>query len=233
MQAAISMPATLEAKDLRWIRRHLAVVPLIAGPVLIAALRAIVPLGKTTEQTLAAVRSNPDAQQAVVILGIVGGIAMILAVLSVMRLVSRRAPLLGAIGGVVALVGWAMVPMLNGSDALLGELAKQRVATDPALYDAYFSSTGVNLMFSIFITGHILGMLILGVAMLRARVTPVWAGLAVIAGTILHPLAFVGLDNHLLDGASYVVVAVGFAAAAVAIWRSTDAQWDVSPEVRA
>ena len=233
MQAAISIPATHGATDLRWIRRHLAVVPLIAGPVLIAALRAIVPLGTTTEKTLAAVRSNPEAQQAVVILGTVGGIAMILAVLSVVRLVSRRAPVLGAVGGVVALIGWAMVPMLNASDALIGEMAKQHLATDPALYDAYFNSVGINLMFSIFITGHIVGMLILGVAMLRAGVTPVWAGLAVIAGTILHPLAFVALSNHLLDGASYVMVAVGFAAVAVAIWRSTDAEWDLSPEVRA
>ena len=233
MQAAVPLPTVRRAIDLRSTRRYLAVVPLLAGPLLIAALRAIVPLGKTTEQTVAAVRSNPDAQQAVVFLGTIGGIAMILAVLSVARLVSRRAPVLGAVGGVVALVGWAMVPMLSASDALLGEVARQNLATDSALYDTYFSSPGVNLMFSIFITGHIVGMLVLGVAMLRAAITPAWAGLAVIAGTILHPLAFVGLGNHLLDGASYVIVAVGFGAAAVAIWRSTDAQWDISPEARA
>ena len=232
LQAAVPLPTVRRAIDLRSTRRYLAVVPLLAGPLLIGALRAIVPLGKTTEETVAAVRSHPDAQQAVVLLGVIGGIAMILAVLSVTRLVSRRAPVLGAVGGVVALVGWAMVPMLNASDALLGEVAKQNIATDSALYDAYFSNPGVNLMFSIFITGHIVGMLILGVAMFRARITPAWAGLAVVAGTILHPLAFVGLGNHFLDGVSYVIVAAGFAAAAAAIWRSTDAQWDVAPEPR-
>ncbi len=237
MQDSVSLAAASAVRggvDLRSTRRYLAAVMLIAGPLLIAALRVLVPYGAAgnTADTLAAVRAHPSAEQAILLLGPIGGIAMVLATLSLMRLISRQSPVLAAIGGVVALAGWAMVPMLSASDALAGAIANQPSAGGAALYDAFFGSSAVTLMFSVFMTGHIFGMLLLGAAMLRARVTPVWAGIAVIAGTILHPLAFVVLGSHLLDGGSYVVIGAGFAAAAAAVCRADNAHWDLPAEPR-
>ncbi len=194
MQATVSTPVVHRVTELRLARRSLAAVALIAGPLLIAALRALVSYGTDTSQTLAAVRAHPDAQQAIQVLGPLGGIAMVFATLCVVRLISRRTPILAAIGGVIAVAGWMMVPMLSASDALTGEIAKQNLASGAALYDAYNNTVGIGLMSSIFIAGHILGMLVLGIAMLRARLTPAWAGIAVIAGTILHPIAFLVLS---------------------------------------
>jgi uncharacterized membrane protein YdfJ with MMPL/SSD domain len=64
----------------------------------------------------------------------------------------------------------------------------------------------------VWVIGHILGTVLLGVALWRT--IPVWAALALIVSQPLHLVAAVIVPNHLLDGLAWLLTAVGFAVTA-------------------
>jgi len=80
-----------------------------------------------------------------------------------------------------------------------------------------------------FVLGHVLGTILLGVAMLRGRVVPVWAAVATIIAQPIHFVAAVIVPSHPLDLCGWGLNAIGFAALSVAILRLPDAEWSPAP----
>ncbi len=78
----------------------------------------------------------------------------------------------------------------------------------------------VGIATGIFVVGHVVGTVLLGVAMLRSHCVPAWAAVITIVSQPLHFVAAVVAPNHTLDGAAWGLNAIGFAAAAVAVYRS-------------
>ncbi|MFI0479171.1 hypothetical protein [Actinomadura sp. 9N215] len=74
----------------------------------------------------------------------------------------------------------------------------------------------------LFVAGHILGVVLLGIALWRGRIIPAWAGIALIASQPLHAIFAAALPNATLDGLAWGLTAVGFAAAAPAVARGAD-----------
>ncbi|TMQ90290.1 hypothetical protein ETD83_36085 [Actinomadura soli] len=74
----------------------------------------------------------------------------------------------------------------------------------------------------LFVAGHILGVVLLGIALWRGRIIPAWAGIALIASQPLHAIFAAALPNAALDGLAWGLTAVGFAAAAPAVARGRD-----------
>jgi hypothetical protein len=68
-----------------------------------------------------------------------------------------------------------------------------------------------------FVLGHVIGMILLGVALLRGRAIPAWAAWALIVSQPLHVVFAVIVPSHLLDAAAWGLTTVGFAAAAYAV----------------
>lgn len=234
MQAAVPISAERGVLDVRPLKRYLAAVVLVVAPLLVGALRLLIPYPPTQDTThlIDAVGAHLAAQTFVVTVGPLCALGMVFASLSLARLVAPKAPVLAAIGGAVSLIGWVMLPALTTSDILLLELATRHPAGGAAIFDAFSNNPHLGPMVGLFIVGHIVGTVLLGAAMLRARLTPVWAGLVVIVGTLLHPIGLLLLHMPLVDGGSYVLVSIGFGAAALAIVRSPNPQWDVAPQVR-
>ena len=77
----------------------------------------------------------------------------------------------------------------------------------------------IGLASNIFVLGHVLGLVLLGIALWRGRVVPAWAGLLLAASQLLHIVFAVIVPVHALDGLAWGLTAVGFAAAAVALLR--------------
>ena len=97
--------------------------------------------------------------------------------------------------------------------------------------DRELAITGTAL--GIWVPGHILGMVLLAVALRRARVLPRWAAVVLGVSQPIHFLAFVVLDNQYVDAfAGWGFTAVGFAAVAVALLRTRDDDWDLPPASR-
>ena len=78
----------------------------------------------------------------------------------------------------------------------------------------------------IFVLGHVIGTVLLGVAMWRSHAVPAWAAVVTAISQPLHFVAAVILASPSLDLVAWGMNAVGFAAASVAIWRLPDALWD-------
>ena len=73
----------------------------------------------------------------------------------------------------------------------------------------------------VFVAGHILGGILLGIALWRA--IPRWAALALVVSQPLHLFFAVVVPNHWADAAAWSLTGIGFAAAAFATLRAATA----------
>ena len=83
------------------------------------------------------------------------------------------------------------------------------------------------VLFIAFIVGIVVGPILLGVAMIRRRNVPLWAGILTI---ITGPVGF--FANGRVGGAIFqIVLLVALAPLGLLIWRMTDDEWDAPREI--
>lgn len=88
------------------------------------------------------------------------------------------------------------------------------------------AAVGVGL----FVVGHILGPVLLGAALWRARVVPRWVAIAVAVSQPVHLVSAVILPSRLLDVVlGWWLTTVAFAAIALVVLRMRDDEWDAAP----
>lgn len=80
----------------------------------------------------------------------------------------------------------------------------------------------VGIATVVFVVGHVLGTVLLGVAMLRSRCVPAWAAVITIMSQPLHFVAAVIVPNHTFDGVAWGLNALGFAAVAWVLMAGSD-----------
>lgn len=139
-----------------------------------------------------------------------------LGVLIAGRQAIRARPVLGAVAVVVAWLGFSS---LFASVAIGDYLAQAApvsgspTSTTAAPLDAVNALPATSTASIVFVAGHILGGILLGIALWR--VVPVWAAVALAISGPLHLVFAVFVPNHALDGVAWALTAVGFAAAAI------------------
>jgi len=214
-----STPTTpTQATRARWLRAAVVIAPV--GPLAIAILRGILPYD-TTDDTLTIAEkaaANPMAQSAVVWLTYVALLTLPLGVLIASGLAVRARPMLGGVAAVLSWVGFTSLFFVVGADQLVlaGSEAGVPAQTIAALGTAAHPSAAVAEL--VFVAGHILGAVLLGIALWR--VIPRWAAVALIVSQPLHLVFAVVVPNHALDALAWTLTAVGFAAAAVVLART-------------
>jgi hypothetical protein len=85
-----------------------------------------------------------------------------------------------------------------------------------ALLDAVNALPATATASVVFVAGHILGGILLGIALWP--VVPAWAAVALAISQPLHLVFAVFVPNHVLDSVAWTLTAVGFAAAAIT-WK--------------
>lgn len=199
-----------------WRRAALIITPI--GPLAVAALRWLLPYDTTDDPTtlVAKVASHPGAESAVLWLSLLALLALPLGILVVGAIAVRARPVLGTIAAVLAWCSFATLPFLITPDqiALGGVEAGLPTATTAALMTAAAVHPVSTAATVLWVAGHILGLVLLGVALWRA--IPTWAAVALIVSQPLHFVFAVIAPNHLLDGLAWLLTAVGFAVAAAA-----------------
>jgi hypothetical protein len=224
--SALAAPASTDRTA--GVRSVAAVVIAAAGPLAIAVLRLILPYDTTDDAaaTAAKVAAAPAVEGAVLWLTYLALLTLPLGVLIASRQAMRARPALGAVAAVVAWVGFTS---LFASVAIGDYLAQgaptagTATSTTAALLDAINALPATTTASIVFVAGHILGGILLGVALLRA--IPAWAAVALAVSQPLHLLFAVFIPNHVLDGVAWALTAVGFAAAAIA-WAKADTPSD-------
>lgn len=208
--------------------RRVALALLIPiGPLAVAILRGILPYSTTDDSAEMAgkVATHQGAQGAVVWLTLVALLTLVPGTIAIGLPAARRAPLLGTLGMVLAVVGFSSLYSVGIGDPLA--LSAARIGLDPGdtarLLDDVQGLPAISLASVFFVLGHILGVVLLGIALWRVKLIPAWAGLALVVSQPMHAVFAVGVPNAALDALAWGLTAVGFAAAALTITRSEDA----------
>jgi hypothetical protein len=213
--------------DLRTGSRVLAAVLLPVGPAAVAVLRFVLPY-TTADSSADAVRlvaAHQTAQSAVVWLGLLACLTLVPGAVYAGRVVGRRAPRLAAVATVLLVTGYISLAWLTVGDAYLLFGVRHHLSQDvlTGMYGGVHPAAAVADV--LFVAGHVLGTILLGVGMLRGRVVPRWAAVATVVAQPVHFVAAVIVGSHALDLVGWGLNAVGFAALSVAVLRLTNDEW--------
>jgi hypothetical protein len=207
---------------LRWVTAILAAVCLVAGPLAATVVRAFSPATKQTESVvrlIADAAAHPARTQVVLVANSFVWL-MVPAALIAISLAWRRAPALSLAAAVFSVAGWVAIVSPAMQDALIAQAGHHGYdhAQAVALTDVWSNSGAVNVYTTLFVVGHLVGTILLGAALWRARAIPRWAAAAIGVSMPLHLVAFLSSVTA-LDIAAYALLLAGFGACAVRVLR--------------
>lgn len=203
---------------------------LFLGPLIVAIGIATSPSigGSEGRAVIAAFSQLPGRAQLEMALSVPGIVLLPLAFLGLARLAMRRSPWLATLGGGLALVSWSTWPAFVIQDTMTNLMAQMGGGAQfGSLWDRLNSSPVYNGILLVYIVGHVVGTLLLGIALGRARVIPIWAAAAIALYGPLQVIAF-PTGSRLFADAAYGLLVIGCAVAAYA----TVAQRDTSLALR-
>lgn len=194
--------------------KRVALLLLPIGPMCVALLRFLLPY-YTANNSLATVRSvyaHPARQSAVVWLGLIAILTLVPGVLAVASALPPSRLRSWAVG--LSVPGYLCLGVLLAEDYLLsaGATAHTDAHRLAAQLDAMHPSFAVGT--GIFVLGHVVGTVLLGIALLRSGRIPAWAAWTVICSQPLHFVAAVILGSPTLDLLAWSMTAVGMGAVA-------------------
>lgn len=218
-------------RDLRRASRWTAALVLPIGPLAIALVRFVLPYYSATDtaQTVNDVVAHQRAESVVLWAAFIGVLTLLPGVLAVARVTRSAAPVSTTVGLTLVCAGYLALPWMISADVLLwsGANANLDATTVGRLFDHLHPS--VALALGIFVLGHVLGTVFLGVALWRSGRVPRWAAVATAVSQPGHFIAFVILGSAPLDAAAWVLNALGFAMVSLAILRTSDDEWELPP----
>lgn len=136
--------------------------------------------------------ANPLANQLHLVLGVALSFLLPLWYLGMSWLALRRAPWLATIAGLLSLVGWIPWSALIGQEALTSTMAQMGGGARLAALWATYNGSGVLTAYLlIYIVGHLLSAVLLGIALGRSHLVPVWAAWALALTSPLQIVTFV------------------------------------------
>jgi len=227
--------AVARGTDTRTLRRVVVAVLLPLGPLAVAAIRGYLPYFSATSsaETVEQTAANLGRMDTVLWLSVVAMAALVPSALGAARLAQRRAPVLSLLALGLLVPSFVML-FFGAGDVTLRAVAGAGIdpATAVQVYDAASTVGPATLSIVVFVVGHIVGTVLLGAALWRARAVPVWAALAVIISQPLHFVAFVIVGSQPLDVVAWGLMAVGLGVAGLRVLRTPNDEWDLPAVTR-
>jgi hypothetical protein len=182
-----------------------------------------------TSATLVAFRAaNPLLLQLFFVVTFITAYIYPLSYIGLGRLAMNRSPWLATIGIACGFVGSVVWSLFVGETFWLNAMA--HLGHDTlflTLGKAYVANWVVLVMHGGWVIGHLLGYVLLGIALVRARVIPLWAAwLFIVSPLLMGPLAY-GTGLGLLQVLGFVLVFIGSIPAALAMLKMRDEQASV------
>jgi hypothetical protein len=218
--------------DWRRIRRTFSGACLIAGPALFGVAALSFGPDDTGSELLSYLRGHTPNEVVSGLAAVAAIVMLVPACIGAMHVLRNRAPLLGYVGGGVALLGFAFLTVLVTVDGVAVEMAAVGTSSrDMAtVLDRSLNQDAlIGVMFAVFVAGHVLGTTLLGIGLFRPRIVPIWAAAAVTVSGPLHFVAHSPIGNRPLDLMAFTLFAVGLATLGVRILRMADDDWDTEP----
>jgi hypothetical protein len=226
VESGVSRPT-----DVRTASRVLAAVLIPIGPAAVAVLRFILPYQAADSPTDAVdlVAQHQAAQSAVVWIGFLACLTLVPGVWFAGRVVGRAAPRLASVATVLLVAGYISLSWLTVGDALLLFGVRHHLPEDVLVSVMEAVHPAATVAAGIFVLGHVLGTILLGIGMLRGHVVAGWAATATIVAQPLHFVAAVVVGSPTLDLIGWGLNAVGFAALSVVVWHLPNDEWGPAP----
>ncbi|MGP3937453.1 hypothetical protein [Nonomuraea sp. KM88] len=220
---AIVTPATTAAAPSRV--RCLSLGLLVAiGPLSIAAIRAILPYGATdtSAEVFAKIAAHQDVESVVLWLSLLATFTLVPGAIALGLRAARHSRLLGTAALVMSVAGFSGLPAIVAIDQAAVSAAAAGVPADVAarLLEHLLNEPTVAAATMIFVIGHIVGVVLLGIALWRGGILPGWAGCVLSISQPLHLVFAMIVPNQFLDGCAWLLTATGFALAAASAPRT-------------
>jgi len=222
-------------RDTRTFRRTAAAILLPLGPLAVAILRLCLP-SFSTDSSSATIRATSTAlgrQDAVVWLSLILVLTLVPSVLAAARLTQRRAPRMSLVAIALLVPGFCAL-LFSGGDPMVRALASGVITpSDGAkVLSAFNAEPAIVVATVVFIVGHVVGIMLLGVAFLRTKVMPAAVAIAVIVSQPLHFFFAVIAPNRFGDGFAWGLTTIGFLVAGLRVLRTPNDEWDLPPVAR-
>lgn len=220
-------------RDVRRFQRMAAAAVLLVPATSIGIARLFQTDDSNTRKALDLIAQDPGRQFTFALLGYIGILTMVPAILAAARLSRRRRPVLTTIAvGVnfVAYLGsWAMGAVDNLY--LIGaKLPVEQRDTASQIIDDLWTTGLAGVSTGLFVLGHVIGAILLAFALRGSIPTIGW--IAMLLTTPAHVVAFVVLQMPVLDMAAWMLMALSFAICAAVIVKTPDDEWDLPPRAR-
>lgn len=206
------------------LRRYGLAVLMPLGPAAVAVLRFVLPYSTPDSPAtmVSKIAADPSAQRLVLWLSVVAALALVPGAIAALSLTWHRAPVLSLVTAVLLVPGYLMVGSAGGGTDLFVS-AGLASGVDSGALVALASSTLADpvstVSTAVFVAGHLLGAILLGVTLLRSGVVRwPWAVLVLLSQPLHLVAAMTG--NHPLDLGAWGATAVGMGAVAVAYVRA-------------
>lgn len=185
---------------------------LVTGALALCLGSFLLPQSDGTADTLRIVQEQSGQWLTVAAIFFLASVCLTLGLPAILTLFDRRGWTLGMISAIVLEVGFIGTAGFAMLMVFFRSLVITDALRDQGLEDAT-SETGLTVFLSLWIAGLYLGELLLGLALLRARATPRWVPLALIA----HALSFVvsSFLPELLSKALILLLVAGFCGIAI------------------
>lgn len=229
--------AASRPRDLRTLWRVLIAVVLPIGPIAVVVTRGIMPYWTTDDTPTIVAKSlaNPGAMAAMAWVSLAILPPLIASLLAIGYVARRGAPVLATLGATLSFLAYTNWSVAGNTDLLVHAAGEKGVDQDTIvrIVDAAMNHPVSAVSGFGWVIGHILGAVLLGIALLRARAVPTWAAIAMIVSQPMHLVAAVIVPSRLLDlTLGWGLTAVAFTVVAVTILRTSDDDWDLPPLAR-
>ncbi len=191
------------------------------GPASIALLRLILPYYTATDPagSVAAVEADPGAQSAVLWLACLGLLTLVPGLYAAGRVSRPTAPRLTAWALALAVPGYLSLGLLVGMDHLLWSATTAGLSAEDAVAVVEAGHPTIDVAVGVFVVGHVIGTVLLGLALVRSGRVPAWAGWVVAVSQPLHFIATVVVGSPQLDFFAWGLTALGMAVVAREVVR--------------
>lgn len=221
-------------RDLRGLWRILAAFVVLMGPLSILTIRAIMPYWSTDapSELVAQSLAHQSTLDLMVWSGLFFSPVLLLSVAAIAYVARRGSPVLATIGGALSFIGWSMGATTVNMDYLVSQLGASGfdqaliVRISDALQNSGFAAVGGI----IWLIGHIVGMILIGIALGRAGIIKWWAATALMVSQPFHFIAAVVIPSRLLDVTlGWGLTTLVSLMVSIAILKMDNGQWDLAP----
>lgn len=213
----------LKITDADNFRRTLAGLCLIAAPVAgLAATVVAPPAALDIGERLAIVAEYSTRFLASNLLALLLQILLVPALLGLLHLLKGRGVVLGHIGGGLALAGVFGYMGVLATEFVLLEMAEGGRQEMIALAERVYGSVGFGIFLLLFLFGLLLGLLILSVALWRARIVPIWAAACIALASVLD---FVASTSTVAVVLAWILLLTGLGWIGLKVLGMSDEDW--------